>query len=150
MSAGLAAGALAANDAVVGAVMNAAVDKNRITSIDWSWAIDDMTAGEGPVMVGVAHSDYTASEVEEAIEAGGAYDIGDKVAGEQANRLVRIIGTLSAEEPRLNDGRPIKTRFNWLIGIGKTLNVFIWNADGSGPLTTGSTLEVAGNTNVFF
>ncbi len=150
VSSDLAVGALAAGDVVAGQVMNNAIDKNRITSIDWTWAIDAMTAGEGPLEVGVAHSDYTAAEIEECLEAGGSYDIGDKIATEQANRLVRSIGTLSAEEPRLNDGRPIKTRLNWLIATGDSLQIWVLNTDDAAPVTTGASLEVNGSTNVFF
>lgn len=149
VSSDLVIGALAADDVVAGAVTNVAIDKNRVTSIEWTWSLDGLTAGEGPVQCGVAYGDYTAAEIEESLEAGGSYDLGDKIAQEQANRWVRAIGTLSAEEPRLNDGRPVKTRLNWLVAIGDALQVWVLNEEAT-VLTTGAELHVVGHMNVYF
>ncbi len=98
---------------------------------------------------GVAHSDYTAAEIEEALEGTGGIDLGDKIGQERANRLVREIGAF-ANTPQVsggvgvNDGRPIKTRLNWKISIGDTLVLWARNASGV-VFVTGSAIGATGN-----
>jgi len=103
-----------------------------------------LTAGEGPVTVGYAHSDYSVTEIKEAIESALSISVGDKVAQEKANRLIRIVGEISSEDPILNEGRPIKTKLNWFIPIGKFVNMFAYN-NNSSPLTTGAIQNASGN-----
>ncbi len=103
------------------------------------------TTGDGPLTVGICHSDYSNTEVKECLESGASIDQGDKIAQEQGNRLVRIVGSmLPGEEENLNDGKPIKTRLNWMIDIGSAVNVFVYN-EGSGSLTTGSLMKLTGS-----
>ncbi len=115
----------------------------RVMSVDGSWAWVAATAGEGPLTVGYAHSDYSITEIKEALEAGASISVGDKVNQEKANRLVRKVGVINALLGELNDGAPIKTRLNWLIPIGKSVNMFCYNEGGN--LTTGSSLHMAGD-----
>ncbi len=142
-------GALATKDVISAAILNNAVDPNRISSVDATYVLDGLTAGEGPIEIYLADADYTDSEIEEAIEAAAAYDIGNLVAQEQARRKVRHIGTVSAEEPRLNDGRSVKTKLNWSIAIGNSIEVAAYNAS-AGTLTTGAVLTVTGQANAWF
>ncbi len=96
----------------------------------------------------MAHSDYTAAEVEECLEAQTAINPGNKVGQEQANRLVRSVGTVAGQglagaSLGFNDGKPVKTKLNWHMAIGDALNVWIRN--GSQVVyTTGSALRVQG------
>ncbi len=99
---------------------------------------------------GWAHSDYTAAEVEECLESFASIDLGDKIAQEKSKRLVREVGTISnsgalaaAGGSAFNDGRLVKTRLNWLLSTGDTLNLWIRNASGV-IWTTGSRVTVAG------
>ncbi len=55
--------------------------ESRISSVDLMWTLRDLTVGEGPLVFGVAHSDYTAIEVVEALAA-TIVDGGDKIAVE--------------------------------------------------------------------
>ncbi len=145
------AGALAANDVAVNAVTNQVTDQMRFISLDasYSWADIGQDIDDG-CSFGVAHSDYTATEIEEALEAGGSMDLGDKVAQEQANRLVRELGTISsaggpsAGGAQFNDGKRLKTRLNWLMSTGDTLNLWIMNISGV-VWTTGSGVTIVGN-----
>jgi len=57
-------------------------DRTYVISTDLRWAISGHTAGEGPLVVGVSHSDYSDAEVEEALEAQNALR-SDKIAQEQ-------------------------------------------------------------------
>jgi len=123
----------------------------RAISARLVWARRGQTGGEGPITVGLSHGDYTNTEIEEAIEATGAIDRGDKVAEEKANRLVRVVGEFPGQDADevLNDGRPITTRLNWLISEGEVMKAWIYNHSGA-TLTTGSFLVVSGTLFIRF
>ncbi len=148
---GLGIGALAASDVTSSALTATSANAYRVTSVKCSYTIVDLAAAiDGAFQFGIAHSDYTPAEIEECIEATGAIDIGNKVEQERANRLVREIGTISPEgtplvagEISYNDGRPVKTKLNWMIGIGDTLVMYVRNGSGA-VYTTGSTLKSKG------
>ncbi len=92
-STGLAVTALATTDVVVGDLLSAADAKYRILSLEYNAAWTEIKqAIDGALLFGVAHGDYTAAEIEEAIEATLSINQGNMVAREQANRLVRILG----------------------------------------------------------
>ncbi len=142
-------GTVAADDVTATLFTPVMTEERRITSAELTWTWEGVTAGNGPIVVGLAHSDYSAAEIEECLEAAGAWDEGDKVAQEQANRLVRVVGTFGdgtvAQE--LNDGKPVKTKLNWLIATGDTLQIFIWNRGD--VLDTGSEVAASGHLNSF-
>ncbi len=116
----------------------------RCISVIASWRSQELTDADGPLIVGYAHSDYSVTEIKECIEASASIDQGDKVAQERANRLVRVVGTLGqAVDDELNNGAPIKTRLNWLIGIGDTVNAFVYN-DGI-TMSTGALVRINGS-----
>ncbi len=149
VSSSSALGALAALDVTVGNITSAPTERIRVVTAALSYTLVDLTATDDGCEVGLAHGDYTAAEIEECLEAQAAIDQGDKLAGEQANRLVRSIGVF-ADPPgatgggsRLNDGRIIKTKLNWVLTTGKTLQV--WMRNGSGTIyTTGAKLVCSG------
>lgn len=144
-------GAIATEDVESVPITAAVADKLRLISFDASYTwIDVGASGDGALEFGLAHSDYTAAEVEQCLEAAGSIDLGDKVAQEQANRLVRRVGTISqtiagaGEEKAYNEGRPVKTKLNWLLSEGDTLNV--WFRNGSGTVySSGSSMAILGN-----
>ncbi len=116
----------------------------RVMSVKATWSVVPFTAGDGPLVVGISHGDYTITEIKEFIESAGSIDVGDKIAQERSKRLIRIVGTHSSvTDNTLNAGRPITTKLNWLIPLGKTLSFWIYN-DGAGSLTTGSFQKVNG------
>ncbi len=137
-------GALAPLAVVSNPITSAVSDPLRFMSVKSSFqAVNGIAADEGAAF-GLAHSDYTAAEVEECLEATGALDKGDKVAQEQANRLVREIGTLDLDpSTKWNDGRQIKIRLNWLMSTGDTLNLWIRNSSGT-IYSTGGGIAIAG------
>ncbi len=146
LAATLPVGALASLDVGATQALHAvATEKFRVTSIDATYNWDDLTGGDTGLTFGVAHSDYTAAEIEECIEASGSIDRGNKIAQEQANRLVREIGTFETDGTQglFNDGKPVKTKLNWVMITGQTLN--LWFRNGSGTIyTTGSDILVNG------
>jgi len=153
IASGIAVGALAAGDVIASAGTNAVADKLRIISVDCAYGVSDLAAQvDDSFQFGWAHSDYTAAEIEECLEAGGAIDLGDKIAQERGNRLVREVGMISSSGLTasggggfpFNDGRRVKTRLNWLLSAGDTLNLWVRNASGV-IYTTGSSLQANGD-----
>ncbi len=134
---------LASGVALAGATTGVSTDTYRIMTASGLWSITGLTPGEGPLTFGYAHSDYSVTEIKEAIEA-AAIDKGDKLLLEKSNRLVRIVGTLVGSNAELNNGNPVSTRLNWLISIGDQLNIFVYN-ESAGALTTGSSINFVGN-----
>lgn len=115
----------------------------RAVSVNGSWNLTGLTGGEGPITVGYAFSDYSVTEIKESLEAIASINLGDKIAQEKANRLVRVVGMLNEAQDELNDGKPLKTRLNWLIPIGKSVNVFAYNEGAQ--LTTGASVNMTGD-----
>ncbi len=130
------------------ALTNASTDPYRLISIIASYNWSDVTTNDDGMTFGVAHSDYTSAEIEECIEAQASIDRGDKFAQEQANRLVRTIGTFQkasgASDGEFNSGKMTKIRLNWKMNTGDTLN--LWFRNGSDTIyTTGSDILVNGS-----
>ncbi len=143
-------GALAAKDVTSTALTGAAGNSMRVISVDFIYGLSDLgaTSDDGQEF-GLAHSDYTSAEIEEALEIAGSIDPGDKIAQEKANRLVRTIGNFvgapgTGAGLNFNDGKPHKTRLNWLLTPGDTLQLWIRNSSGS-VYTTGATVDVMGS-----
>ncbi len=109
-----------------------------------SWALIGLTEGDGPIVVGIAHEDYTDAEVEAYIENSTSWVSQDLIAQEIAQRKIRIVGQLTFRNPVLNDGKPIDTPMRWVNGDGQTMRFFAYNA-GALLLTTGAVLNVFGN-----
>ncbi len=146
-----AAGALDSGAVVTNAVTAAATETYRLISVNASYSWAEIAAQiDDACTFGFAHSDYTATEVDECLEATGSIDKGDKIAQEQANRLVRYVGTIGGDTGAVtsnlpfNNGRRLKTRLNWLMSTGDTLNLWIRNASGV-IWTTGSRVTIAGD-----
>ncbi len=131
------------------------LDKVKVSSLYLNFVWDDMTGTggnqneDGPLLIGVAHGDYTLDEIEEFIEAVTSIDFGDKIAAERSRRLMRTLGTLSAMQISFpGHGGLKKIKLNWTLGEASTLLVWAYNLGGS-DLTTGSQLEISGYANVW-
>ncbi len=132
------------------------VDSTRCSSIKCTYSLGGATPGDniGPVIVGVAHSDYTSAEIEAYLEAASSWDIGDKIVKEVRSRLVRVIGVFDIPEGvgqavRLNDGRAIRTKLNWLLAEGDTLGFWAYNSGPAAYATTDPNLIVQGKANLW-
>ncbi len=153
----LALSTLAAKTLVSTILDDTVTEKTRISSIEASWSMSEFTiaAGDGPIVVGVAHSDYTDAEIEAVIETTGSWSQGDKVQQEIANRLVRIVGVMEAAAGGtigaavLNDGNPIKTKLNWSLITGQTLKLWAYNTGTSALATSDPQVKIYGHANLF-
>ncbi len=131
---------------VIASNMDTTMDEDTFAiSSEQTWNLEAHTAGEGPIVVGLAHSDYTAAEIEEALEAVASWDAGDRIAQERRRRKVRQVGIFNGQATTevLNDGRPVKTKLGFVINSGETLKVWAWSKDSSN-LTTGTILGTQG------
>ncbi len=136
-------GTLGADALVSSTLTEVFTEERRVLSLEGTIAMEDLAAADGPIEVGIAHSDYTDAEILEYLTAAGAWDEGNKVAQEQANRLVRSLGILTEEETAINDGRLLKTRLNWRMATGDTLKFWIRNRGDQ--LTTGMVVTHQGH-----
>ncbi len=146
-----------ATKAAVGDVTQTVIDTARISSIRCTYSLSNWTpaVNAGPIAVYVAHSDYVASEVEEFIETTGGWDLGNKIAQEIRSRRIRLIGVFQTPADalaavRLNDGKPITTKLNWVMAEGDGLKFLAYNtgaANVSG--TTNPNLNVFGKANIW-
>lgn len=109
--------------------------RSFVTSIDGVWSLSSMTplADSGPILVGLAHSDYSNAEIEAFIENTGSWNEGDLVNQEIAKRKIKIVGSFAnpgtaATAVQLNDGRKIKTKVKTLLNQGQTFRLWAYNA----------------------
>ncbi len=98
---------------------------------------------EGPLVIGVAHSDYSAAEIEEWYEAETSWQKGDKIAQEKAKRKCRQVAILMTNQVITNDGLPIRVKLGFAIEDGKGLQLWVYN-DSSTTMTTGTIAELSG------
>ncbi len=151
-------GALATKDLIAGPFAGVVEERTFVSSVVATWAIKDLAivADDGPIIVGIAHGDYTAVEIEEFLENSGSWTEGNLVQQEVAKRKVRVVGTFravaaAAEATQtyvLNEGRPIRTKCGWILTTGQTIDAWAYNA-GSDAITTGSKVSVYGHANLW-
>lgn len=141
----LALGALNDDTVIAGSIFGNNLSEDLfVISADLAWAIQGLTAGEGPIDVGISHSDYSVAEVEENLSA-NVYDPSDLIAVEHSKRKVRKVGTFRGNdtEESLNDGKPMRRKIRFRVDNGKTLNMFAVNRSGA-QLTSGAEVNVDG------
>ncbi len=134
-----------------GIVLDADIFSNDFLESFWAnsfhgtWSIRNHTITEGPITVGMAHSDYTVTEILEKLVADEANNRGDMVAREQSRRKVRRVGAFGGAntDEVLNDGKLIKLALKFK--IPNTMNLAMWARNQSGAsLTTGTQVLING------
>ncbi len=155
----LSIGTLAATTLISTPFDNTVIERTLVSSLVAVWGIDDWTpaAGDGPLQVGLAHSDYSSAEIEAWIEATSSWSESDKISQEVNSRLVRTVGILVSPSAvgdgsggsRLNNGNPIKTKLNWILNTGQTLRVWAYNTGSSAFATTVPIMRVQGHANLW-
>ncbi len=148
-------GTLAAQDVVVSAIQDTVNERSLISSIRCTYSLSGYTVTDnvGPIMVGVAHSDYSDAEIEAWIENALSWDEGDRAAQEVANLKIRKIGSIpmvtSLAASPLNDGKPIRTKLNWIVNQGQSLKFWAYNHGSVAVGTTDPDMHVDGHANVW-
>ncbi len=114
------------------------------SSVYATWAIRGLTPTEGPISVGLAHNDYTVTEIAEATDV-TLTGPGSKIEQERSRRLVRKVGTFRGLESNeiLKNGVDIRTGMKFTIEDGKMIEVWAQNRSAA-TLTTGAVVEVEG------
>ncbi len=130
----LAVGALAGQALVSQTFDETVTERTRVSSVIATWGLRNWTPVQdaGPLVCGIAHSDYTDAEIEAVIENAGSWNAGGKVEQEIAKRLVRRVGMFEipadiSESAVLFDGRLTKTKLNWSLQTGQTLRLWVYN-----------------------
>ncbi len=152
----LALGGLAPKDVTADVFNETVIERALISSLVATYSMSNFTVAtnSGPIMVGIAHSDYTAAEVEEFIENAGSWDEGDKLAQEIGKRQIRIIGVFrqvgqSLGATTLNEGLEIKTKLNWILNTADTLKLWVYNLGSAAVATTTPVVHCFGNANLW-
>ena len=149
-------GTLASKTAVlVGA--DAVNERTLVSSIVCAYSVGDLTqaAGDGPILVGLAHGDYSLVEINEYLEQTTSWDEGDKASQEISKRQIRRVGLLAGPESTagfisvLNDGKPVKTKLNWIINQGQSISFWAYNAGDSALATTDPDVKFIGHANLW-
>ncbi len=152
----LALSTLAAATLIGGNFDNDVNERTLVTSIVSTWSMQNFTpqVADGPIVFGVAHSDYTDAEVEEVLQLTSSWQAGAMIEQEKGARKVKIIGTFETPEDatktaRFNDGRPMKTKLNWVLDSGQTLKQWCYNQGTDALGTTSPTVRMQGHANLF-
>ncbi len=133
------------------------IERTLVSSIVVTYSMENKTVGggDGPILLGIAHSDYTDAEIEEVIENAGSWNEGDLVQSKEiARRLVRTVGVFEETGPNLssqvlNGGSPITTKLNWILATGKTLRLWAYNLGNSALDTTVPVVHAEGHANLW-
>lgn len=149
-------GVLASKTVLKTDIASTVIDSTWCSSIRATWSVNGITkfADRGPLLVGICHSDYTSTEVEEWLESLVNWDQGNKVAQERARRMCRIVGVFedpvsAATAAVLNDGKPITTKVGWLLAPGQTLGIWVYNQGSVAYASTDPDMQVVGKANLW-
>ncbi len=153
----LALGTLASRTLISADASEIVSEKTWISSVRATWAMQDFTpaSGDGPIWVGIAHSDYTDAEIEAWIENAGSWAEGNLTATrEVGRRLIKAVGIFRTPADALaavvlNEGRPTTTKLNWLLLTGQTISFWAFNLGSSALATTDPQLRIEGHANLW-
>lgn len=148
---------LAAETLVGENVTDVLTEKAWLSSVKLAWAMDTFTPADnrGPIMVGVAHSDYSDAEIEAWIENQASWEQNDKIGQEVAARKIREVGIFqtvdlsSSEAAVLNDGKPITTKCGWELGTGQTLKIWAFNLGSVAVAASVPIIHAIGHCNLW-
>ena len=115
-----------------------------VISAKINMSIRGLTAGEGPLQVGLAHSDLTVTEIGESLDA-NLLEPDNIIQKERARRPVRRVGYFpgAAATEVLNNGVPIHQIIKMVVNSGHRIVGWIRNQSGA-TLTTGAVFELQG------
>ena len=148
--------ALPSKDVIGGNFGETANERTFVSSLVAKYALSNVTKGldDGPIMLGVAHADYSDAEIEAWIENSASWHSGDLVQQEITKRKIRQLGIFEMpidanDTVLLNHGRPIKTKLNWMLQSGQTLKLWGYNMGNSNFATTNPVVRAIGHVNLW-
>ncbi len=133
-------------------------ERTYVSSVVIQWGMRDYTPilDVGPMIVGIAHSDYSDAEVEAWLENTTAWSEGDLVSQEVGKRKCRIVGQFEVDSAEavatnhvLNDGKPLKTKCGWVLNTGQTLRYWVYNKGSQAVATTAPDITMVGHANLW-
>lgn len=131
-------------------------ERTLISSVVLNWSLSNLTEAfsDGPIVCGIAHSDYSATEVEAYLENTSSWNEGDVISQEIAKRKIRRVGTFQTPAQALgivtlNDGRSIYTKCNWILLQGQGITFWAYNSGTSALATTAAELTINGHANLW-
>ncbi len=152
----LVATTLAARTVVSSDNSDVVTERAYVSSVLLRWALEQVTAvaGAGPMMVGIAHSDYSDAEIEEWVENNAGWEEANLIGQEVARRKIRKVGIFetpqaAADAVTLNDGKPIRTKCGWILTTGQTLSIWAYNMGQVAYGTTAPEIFAEGHANIF-
>ncbi len=137
-------------------VTDSVQEKAWLSSVVLRWDLEGMlaSADSGPVLCGIAHSDYSDAEIEAWVEQATGWAEGDLVSREIGSRKIRQVGTFLVPSATagniqvLNDGKPVRTKCGWMLMTGQTVRVWAYNL-GQAALTGSPALHSVGHANIW-
>lgn len=132
-------------------------EKTFLSSVVARYNLSQVTplAGVGPLVFGLAHSDYSAAEIEAFLEQTGSWTEGDKISQEVARRKIKIVGQFEKTDSsaittvNYNEGKPIRTKLGWVLTTGQTFDLWIYNMGEVAYASTDPDLTMIGHANLF-
>ncbi len=121
-------------------------ERSFLLSTEAMYGVRGQTAGQGPLRLYWAHSDYTLAEIEEFIELQTGWQEANQQSQEVARRKIRIIGEFqgTTEDEVMNEGRKLKTKLGFIVNATQGLNMIVYNDSGA-SLAGGAIVEVKGH-----
>ncbi len=149
-------GTLAGNTVISSGPSDTVDDTTWCSSVKGTWSLSDYTpsASDGPILVGIAHSDYTDAEIEAWVENSSGWSQADQVGQEVSRRKIRRVGTfptpIDASTPSvLADGRAITTKAKWMLSEGQNITFWAYNQGTSALATTDPRVHFQGHANLW-
>ncbi len=149
-------GTLAGNTLISTGPSDTVDDTTWCSSVNCIYSLSDYTAAaaDGPILIGIAHSDYTDAEIEEWIENTTGWSQADKVSQEVSRRKIRQIGVFPTPDSAtlysvLNDGRNITTKAGWMLSEGQNITFWMYNMGTSALATTDPRFRAQGHANLW-
>ncbi len=152
----MALGTLGSKDLIATGFDQTVEERTLVSSLVATWSVKNVTPAPnaGPILVGIAHSDYSAAEIEAWLESIGSWSEGDLVSQELNSRKIRKIGIFENsgsvnDASVLNDGRAIKTKLNWILTTGQNLQAWAYNLGTASFATTDPSVDIQGHANLW-
>ncbi len=124
-------GALAAAAITSGILVTNGTETIYLISADLTWSYAEHAAGQGTMECGLAHGDYSNTEITEWYNEGSVLIHDDKIVIEKSRRQCREAVTLqgSLAQEVANDGKAIRTPLRFTLESGQTLSMWVRNND---------------------